>query len=250
MTFTHMNASFAASQATYGNTQSALFDIPSPVAKPTRTREPIRRGSHLAGRCEAMLWKPQKRRDLRKIVLAAKRYERESRQPGKRVGALGSVAIEIIDYLANLTDAKTGRLEPSISYLMERLKRSRDAIVRGLQALRRHGFLEWVRRYVPSGNEGAGPRLHQTSNAYRMLMPAKGPDMLGQYAKETPVPDDQLAYMQEINDQLNVWLEQLPYEEKMTFHVEDQGLSDVLKRMALSIKKRESAKQSESISKD
>ena len=45
-------------------------------------------------------------------------------------------------------DYTTGRLEPSITALMDKLYRSKDAIVRALVSLRRHGFLYWIRRYV------------------------------------------------------------------------------------------------------
>ena len=104
-----------------------------------------------------------------KIVLAARRFELVTRQPGARSGALGFVALEVLDFLANLVDWKTGRLDPSLDYIMGRLKRSRDAIVRALSALRAHGFLDWIRRYVPTGNEGRGPQVRQTSNAYRLF---------------------------------------------------------------------------------
>lgn len=53
---------------------------------------------------------------------------------------------------------KTGQLDPSIETLMRKLKRSRDSIVRALNALRAHGFLDWLRRYVPTGSEGMETR--------------------------------------------------------------------------------------------
>ncbi|HRM75333.1 MAG TPA: helix-turn-helix domain-containing protein, partial [Paracoccus sp. (in: a-proteobacteria)] len=61
-----------------------------------------------------------------------------------------------MELFANLVDFRTGRLEPAIETLMRMLRRSRDAIVRALKALRSHGFLDWLRRYVPTGNEGRG----------------------------------------------------------------------------------------------
>ncbi|MBY5441862.1 hypothetical protein [Rhizobium leguminosarum] len=121
------------------------------------------------GRHEGHFWQRTKREDVRRIVLAARRFELVTRQPGARSGALGFVALEVLDFLANLVDWKTGRLDPSLDYIMGRLKRSRDAIVRALSALRAHGFLGWIRRYVPTGNEGRGPQVRQTSNAYRLF---------------------------------------------------------------------------------
>ena len=54
---------------------------------------------------------------------------------------------------------------------MQKLNRSRDAIWKALNALRRHGFIDWLRRYVPTNKEGSGPQVQQTSNAYRLLRP-------------------------------------------------------------------------------
>jgi hypothetical protein len=73
---------------------------------------------------------------------------------------------------------------------MRRLKRSKDAIVSALKALRAHGFLDWLRRYVPTGNEGRGPQVQQTSNAYRMFLPPTAKRLLGRLFGAPPAPDD------------------------------------------------------------
>lgn len=127
---------------------------------------------------------------MQRILLAAKRYERIERRPGRRNDPLGSVAIEVLEYLVNVVDFKTGRLEPSIDTLMRRLKRSRDAIVRALKNLRRHGFLDWIRRYEPTGNEGRGPQVRQVSNAYRLSLPERAGRLLGCFGLSPPLPDD------------------------------------------------------------
>ena len=62
---------------------------------------------------------------------------------------------------------------------MARTKRSKDAVVRALAALRRHGFVDWLRRYIPTGNLGAGPQVQQTSNAYRLALPPAAERLLG-----------------------------------------------------------------------
>ncbi len=79
----------------------------------------------------------------------------------KKNGPLGIVAIEVLEYMVNLIDHKTGRLEPSIATLMQKLNRSRDAIWKALNALRQHGFIDWLRRYVPTNSEGSGPQVQQ-----------------------------------------------------------------------------------------
>ncbi len=89
-----------------------------------------------------------------------------ARKPERRT-ARSVVAIEVLEYMVNLIDHRTGRrLEPSIATLMQKLNRSRDAIWKALNALRQHGFIDWLRRYVPTNREGSGPQVQQTSNAY------------------------------------------------------------------------------------
>jgi hypothetical protein len=137
------------------------------------------------------------RRDVDQIKLAAKRYELATRQPGARNGALGFVALEVLDYLGNLVNFRTGRLDPSLDFLMGKLRRSRDAIVRALKALRDHGFLDWLRRFEPTGIEGRGPQVRQVSNAYRLSLPRRAAAMLGRFFQTAPAPDDH-AQAQEI----------------------------------------------------
>lgn len=162
-----------------------------------RTFQPIRRQSRPAGRCEGVFWRPVSRRDVDQVKLAAKRYELATRQPGARNGALGFVALEVLEYLGNLVNFRTGRLDPSLDFLMGKLRRSRDAIVRALKALRDHGFVDWLRRFEPTGNEGRGPQVRQVSNAYRLSLPRRAAAMMGRFFQIPPAADDH-AHAQEI----------------------------------------------------
>ncbi|MBT9373216.1 helix-turn-helix domain-containing protein [Rhizobium sp. CSW-27] len=121
-------------------------------------------------------------------MLAAKRFEKAHKQPGRKSGPLGAVAIEVLEYMANLVDYRSGRLEPSIDTIMQKLCRSRDAVWKALTALRRHGFLDWVRRYVPTHNDSAGPQVQQTSNAYRLALPRQAEEALAR--DKPPLPED------------------------------------------------------------
>mgnify|MGYP004723715635 CR=1 FL=1 len=116
--------------------------------------------------------------------------EGAGRQPGSGNGPLGSVAIGIVELFANLVDFRTGRLEPSIDTLRLKLRRSRDAIVRALKSLRVHGFLDWLRRYEPTGNEGRGPQVKQASNAYCMSLPDRARQLLRCWGATPPLPED------------------------------------------------------------
>jgi len=186
----------------------------------------IRSGSRLKGYCEAGFWQPVSRRNARRIVLAARRFERRTMQKGRQNGALGFVALEIIELLANLVHQQTGRLDPTITYLMRTLGRSRDAIVRALQALRRHGFLQWIRRYVET-RVGEGPKVRQTSNAYRLTMPAAAERLVGNYYLAPPLAGDEQHRRDELMTMFDTYLASLDLRE-LPFYTADQDDSPAL----------------------
>ncbi len=156
-----------------------------------RRRARVRANSHEAGKCEAALWKPMRRQELRQIVVAAQRYDVAKKRPGARNGPLGEVALRILGLMGNIIHKKTGQLDPSIEYLMRMLGRARDTIVRALAALRTHGFIHWLRRFTPTGNAGErGPQVRQTSNAYRLTLPEHARAYLGKYGETPPLPED------------------------------------------------------------
>lgn len=137
-----------------------------------------------------MFWRPFRPKDVARYLTAAERFERAGKKPGDRNGPLGTVAIEVLRELLRLVDYRTGRLEPALLTIMARTKRSKDAVVTALKALRRHGFIDWVRRYIPTGNLGAGPQVQQTSNAYRLALPPAAERLLGRAVEDAPMPDD------------------------------------------------------------
>jgi biotin operon repressor len=156
-----------------------------------RTQQPVRRRSIRAGNERGGIWRP--------VVIpkgdaleSAEIYDRLHRQAGERNGPLGSVALELLRQLWRHVDFKSGRLDPSLDYLRKKLKRSKDAIVRALQALRDHGFLTWVRRYVEVDGQGRrGPQVQQTSNAYMLLLPKRAAKLLrGRRRPIAPEPVD------------------------------------------------------------
>lgn len=155
-----------------------------------RAPNPVRRQSHLAGSCEQAFWSRSSRAEVQQILLAARRYELTGRQRGQRNGPLGTIALEVLALMANLVHYKSGRLEPSLAYLMTTLKRSKDAIVRALAALRTHGFLDWLRRFTPVEREGARPKIRQTSNAYRLSLPARAALLLTRWVGRPAIPED------------------------------------------------------------
>lgn len=207
--------------------------------------QPVRRGSRLAGRCEGTFWRAISRQEVRHILLAARRYELVGRRAGRRNGPLGHVALEVLELLGHLVSYRTGRLEPSLEYLMRTLRRSKDAIVRALRSLRDHGFLDWLRRYVPTGQEGRGPQVRQTSNAYRLALPARALRLLGRLMQAPPVPDDVSHAREQHKTEQEAYRASLPLDEFALLEVEDDRLSRLLASLGRSVQERESAQQTE-----
>ena len=79
-------------------------------------RRPIRRNSLRKGSCEGSFWRGTSRQDVQKFLMAARHYERANKEPGKRNGPLGGVALEVLALFANLVNFKSGRLDPSLDY--------------------------------------------------------------------------------------------------------------------------------------
>jgi hypothetical protein len=131
-------------------------------------------------------------------------------------------------------DHATGRLDPSIETIAARLRRSRDAVWRALKALKAHGFVDWIRRYVPAPTAGeAGPQVRQTSNAYRLTLPAIARALLGKPTR-APEPDDFAHRRKVMADAIRA----------MEF--EGSGLASAFDRLGRAVMKRETARQTES----
>ncbi len=236
-------------------TIGAVLGGPTPRAG----RHLVRRGSRLAGSCEGTFWRRTDRQEVQRVLLAAKRYELAGRQAGRRRGPLGHVALEVLELLANLVSYRSGRLEPAITYLMGRLKRSKDAVVRALAALREHGFLDWLRRHeAVELVEGPGPRVRQVSNAYRLSLPARAAQLLGRWLSAAPtLPDDVMQAQEDRAAYLAQHKAALPLSELPLAEVEDDRLARVLGELGRAVEarahlvwERESARQAESQSEE
>ena len=229
-----------------GSGQVALSLVLPPP--PERCPTPVRRHSHFKGRSEGRIWRPTTRKDVQAILKAAEIYnEAGLHEKGERSGPLGSVALDVLRLFVNLIDFRTGRLEPAITTIMDRLGRSRDTIVRALKNLRAHGFIDWLRRYEPTGNEGRGPQVQQASNAYRLSLPEKARQFLGRFGKAPPLPADHGQDQQAWSEAIDAYRKALPLDERTLLDVGDSRLGQSLATMARNLmNKRESDKQTES----
>lgn len=137
-----------------------------------RSFQPVRRHSPHAGEREYMIWRPigpskeAARRFTGALIKAAEQFDDETKAPGKQMGALGMTGIKVLRALCGLVCYRTGRLEPSIAWLQEKTRLARATVVRALARLKRHHFINWLRRSEPTGNDGPGPQVRQVTNAY------------------------------------------------------------------------------------
>jgi hypothetical protein len=135
---------------------------------------------------------------------------------------------------------------------MGKLRRSKDAVVRALAALREHGFLDWLRRHEKVELvEGPGPRVRQVSNAYRLSLPRRAAQLLGHLLSSPPLPDDLAQEREDRATYLAEHKASLPLSELPLVEVEDDRLARVLGELgcaveARSMQERESARQAES----
>ncbi|WP_375291227.1 hypothetical protein [Qipengyuania sp.] len=150
-----------------------------------RSGQPVWRNSYYEGQVEDRVWrrygdgsKRQGKRATGAIRKAARRFELETRakrkqtEPGVQNGALGAIGLEVLDTLCELVDFMTGRLEPAIATIAERIGRSYSAVHLALRRLQRAGFIDWMRRSKPVDNPvPGGPMVEQISNAYAILVP-------------------------------------------------------------------------------
>ncbi|MDF2602998.1 MAG: helix-turn-helix protein [Sphingomonas sp.] len=103
---------------------------------------------------------------------ALEEFERETKLPGRRNGAIGGIGLEVYRYLLRLRGRKNGRLDPTIRWIADAISRSRSAVAAALARLKEHGFLDWIRRCQPIDN--AAPDEQQTeqiANAYILQIP-------------------------------------------------------------------------------
>jgi len=136
-------------------------------------------------------------RGLRRI---ARRGERALTASERTVAALTDGAVRVLEELLALARLNQGRVYPSYDHLARVTGLGRATIARGLRVLEEVGFLLRQRRFVRRASDGAvegepdtarpGPRIAQTSNAYRMTLPRAVLAHLPRWMRPAPPPAD------------------------------------------------------------
>jgi len=217
----------------------------SGAGKARRTFQPVRRDSRHRGEREDRIWRPlgsttrQARRFMGAMLQAAEFYDERNKQPGKHNGPLGSIGLRVLRELFRFADWKTGRLEPAIATICERVRRSRAAVVAALARLKAHGFLDWIRRTEPTDNVGAGPQVRQITNAYGFDI-ARLPKAAAAFVKKAigwgiPVPDCEEARQAQDRADVEAMLDTVSLEDQARFIAGSDGVGDALAGLARSL---------------
>src|SRR4051812_34983180 len=130
---------------------------------------------------------PMSRKAAAKLWHKARRWDRETRQPGRHGGAIGRTALSVFYVLAfDFQNFRTGRLDPSLDAIAAKAGCCRRAVVDALARLRDLGLLHWQRRCEKTRDAEGRFRLRQRTNAYGLLLPSQWRG----YRDNAPPPPD------------------------------------------------------------
>ncbi len=215
-----------------------------------QTGQRVHRYSRTEAGGEGRFWQPFNPRNVARFMQAAEKYDRLKRLAHRRErnnrenGAIGHVGLEVLRELLRLIDYRTGRLDPAIATLALRIGRSIAAVADALKRLKAHGFLDWLRRYVPTGNAGLrGPQVKQTSNAYRLMLP---PQM--ERDMTAPLPEDDSDRRRAMAEEGKAMIAKLPLDEQPAEMIDDPELAAILARFGRTLmsQERDSERSNES----
>jgi biotin operon repressor len=219
-----------------------------------RTGRPIHGGSKLEGTFEDTFWrvpaKGEGDRQLRALKLCVdhgKKLRRDTRSEGRELSfqerlltGLTDTTVRVFEELTALARACKGELFPSYETLAARTSRSRNSVWRAISLLEALGFVSRQRRFKRLKNEGPGPRYEQTSNVYRLDLPAFALKLLPFWLRPAPKPVDQIQREEERTIEQAYMLSRLSCRDQVReMHVlgdmHDSALAAVLERLAGSI---------------
>lgn len=174
------------------------------------------------------------------------RIAHEERDPTPREAAIlrfSRNTLAVLDALLRIARVQAGRVYPTLDYLAEAVGVGRRTVIRALALLTELGFVLTQRRFKRVDVDGVGPRYKQTSNAYRMLMPAWIEAHLPRWLRPAPLPADVVQQEAERIEQTAVMLSSLSRREYALATVDGQ-LGKVLARLGAALDAKESECQS------
>lgn len=164
-----------------------------------RTLQQVRRGS-VPEEASDPWFIPTPKAAATRIMRGAERLAKQAmktRKKGARWGRLTPIDLQVLEALLfRFMTWRTGKLDPSYEQLREATGRARETIARALDRLEAAGFLKKLRRFVKTEVEGKGPQVQQTTNAYRVMLPAAAAALLG--SAGAPPPEDAEIHQAEL----------------------------------------------------
>jgi len=141
---------------------------------------------------EAVTFVPLSRKEATRRYHDARRFERQTRKPGRQDGAIGRNGLAILHALVfDFLNHRTGQLDPCYETIAHAANISIRSVARGLVALKKAGVLFWVKRCEENLKVGTRAsqayELEQTSNAYAVLPPS---NWVGYRPPAEPPPPD------------------------------------------------------------
>ncbi|AXB80638.1 helix-turn-helix domain-containing protein [Novosphingobium sp. P6W] len=224
---------------------------------PTAAR--ILRNSVEAGTFEHVFFVPPAKgetdrllRAARRILDAGKQLRSEARRDARPLTSrerllttLTSASVRVLEEILTLARLNKGQVFPSYDYLAQATSLGRATVARSLRILESIGFLVRQRRFKRVENvEGPGPRLKQTSNAYRTVLPRIILDYLPRWMRPAPTPDDELHRQAERAEELEHMRSQLSCQELAETSV-DGALGKVLARLGAALDRQERESQTD-----
>jgi hypothetical protein len=114
-------------------------------------------------------FQPLKKKQAVRLWHDARRFERQTRRPGKQDGAVTRNGLAVLHALLfDFLNYASGALYPSYAAIAERACICERSVARGLAALKAAGVLNWLRRCVEHWIDGRFT-LRQETNAYAVL---------------------------------------------------------------------------------
>jgi hypothetical protein len=144
------------------------------------------------------------KREAVRLYHDARRFERQTRQPGRQDGAISRNGLAVLHALLfDFLNYASGRLDPGYQAIARQACISVRSVARGLVALKAAGVLNWQKRSRPEAEARGGFRLVQDTNAYAVL-PVSQWLGVGFWRRAEPPPPDPASWgaMPPLPDQL------------------------------------------------
>lgn len=134
-------------------------------------------------------FQPMTKRQAVNLWHDARRFERQTRQPGRQDGAIGRNGLAVLHaFLFDLIDRATGQLEPERAAIARAACISIRSVDRGMAKLKAAGVLNWIRQCAEDIEDGIY-RLKQKASAYFVLPVAQWLGFRRPAAAPPPYPE-------------------------------------------------------------